>query len=815
MECSQIRMLHGVNRWSRGPVLVATLHWTDSEASQVASIEQTVISPTLPQLLPASPQTLPRLIVDVALELQRISGSPVSFGETPPDFASHSAPIIVALEEERIARAALTMACDWLDAVCAGRLFPFEERLAELKALAYDIRLGPSTSAIVRAATRRGIPFRRIGTGSLVFFGHGVHQRRVCTAETGFTSAIAETIAQDKELTRELLIALGVPVPLGRPVSDAADAWRAAQEIGLPVVVKPQYGNHGRGVATNLHTQSQVERAYALAIEEGSSILVEQYLEGDDYRLLVVGGKLVAAARREPAHVIGDGQSTITQLIERVNRDPRRSDGHGTVLSIIKLDGIALQVLAEQGMNPESVPAAGQRILIRRNANLSTGGTATDVTEMVHPLTARRAVEASQAVGLDIAGVDVVCRDITQSLESQRGGIVEVNAGPGLRMHLEPSGGSPQPVGEAIVDLLYRPGENGRVPIVLVGGGAGRGRTAATIREMLRMAGHRVGHAGSQGVQVDGEPIPHLAGMSLAATRAILGNPAVTAAVIEVDPARIEEHGLGLDAADVVVFADSEIPPPDLACSAVLVRAVQDTGAVILPAEDNHLRQLLDQIPTSTIKRILVSDQPLSAPLRSHVSTGGIGYGVQDGSVARFTGENRTRFIQASAYPFGPGTTRLAAMATADVLRIPHESLLATLPNLDAPNVPIRVLSAAGTATIVCESAVLPLVIAGIEALPHHSRSLLMLADWRDATGKPGIPASVSGAFDRLILAGGTMPNPEPGRLTETYTLPSLAEAIDLAHRLRKSDELWLVVIDSLERTLGEIAQRLQTTPPR
>ncbi len=241
-------------------------------------------------------------------------------------------------------------------------------------------------------------------------------------------------------------------------------------EIGFPVVVKPQYGNQGRGVITNLSTREQVMAAFANAREEGTSIMVEKFAPGADYRILVIGGKMVAAASREPAHVIGDGRSTITQLVEVVNRDPRRSDDHATVLTKIRLDQIALAVLSEQGFAPESVPPLGTRVLVRRNANLSTGGTAADVTDQVHPEIAARAVEAAKMIGLDIAGVDVVVDDISRPLECQGGVIVEVNAGPGLRMHLQPSSGKPRPVGEAIVDSLFGEGQSGHIPIVAVTG---------------------------------------------------------------------------------------------------------------------------------------------------------------------------------------------------------------------------------------------------------------------------------------------------------------------------------------------------------
>ena len=369
------------------------------------------------------------------------------------------------------------------------------------------MQLGPSTAAIVAAAKARGIPFRRLNSGSLIQLGQGARQRRILTAETDRTSAIAESIAQDKDLTRSLLRAVGVPVPEGRPVVDAEDAWAAAREIDAPVVVKPRYGNQGRGVATDLTTREQVMAAFANAREEGDSVVVERFAPGVDYRVLVVGRRVVAASRRDPAQVVGDGRRTIAALVEEVNRDPRRAHYHATALSKIVLDPIALGVLEEQGYRPDSVPPAGMRVLVRRNANLSTGGTATDVTDEVHPDVAARAIDAARVIGLDIAGVDIVARDISRPMEEQGGVVVEVNAGPGLRMHLHPSAGSPRPVGEAIITMMFPEGQNGRIPLVAVTGVNGKTTTTRLIAHIFRATGKTIGMTCSDGIYIDGRRI--------------------------------------------------------------------------------------------------------------------------------------------------------------------------------------------------------------------------------------------------------------------------------------------------------------------
>ncbi|MGH7136252.1 MAG: hypothetical protein ACREHD_10965, partial [Pirellulales bacterium] len=335
-----------------------------------------------------------------------------------------------------MARACLEAAQHVCIAAVDGKEVDMAAEIRRLRELGDEVRLGPSTRSIVEAARKRGIPAIRLSNGNLVQLGYGARQRRILAAETDHTSAVGETVAQDKELTRSLLRKIGVPVPIGGSPKCASEAWQIACELGLPVVVKPRYGSHGRGVATNLTTQHQVVAAWESIVREGSAVVVEQFIAGGDYRLLVVGNRLVAAARRDPPMVLGDGVRTVGQLVDAVNADPRRAEGHAAPLTKIAIDPIALEVLGEQGFLLESVPEEGQRVLIRRNGNLSTGGTATDVTAEVHPEVAARAVEAARMVGLDVAGIDILARDIRRPLEEQGGAVIEVNACPGLRMHL-------------------------------------------------------------------------------------------------------------------------------------------------------------------------------------------------------------------------------------------------------------------------------------------------------------------------------------------------------------------------------------------
>ena len=395
--------------------------------------------------------SLAHVLQAAALALQAQAGCPVTFARTTATTDAGVYQVVVEYSEEAVGRQAFENAQQLIQAALGHGSFDAAQAIADLRELDEDERMGPSTGSIVEAAVARGIPYRRLTRGSLVQFGWGSKQRRIQAAEIDSTSAVAESIGQDKDLTKRLLHAAGVPVPLGKPVDTVDEAWEVAQKVGLPVVLKPQDGNQGKGVTVNITDRAQLEEAYKNAADYGT-VMVERFLPGHDFRLLVVGDQLVAAARREPPQVLGDGENTVRALVDAVNLDPRRGEGHATSLTKIRLDDIAIARLAMQGLTPDSVPTKGERVILRNNANLSTGGTATDVTDDVHPEVAARAVAAAQMVGLHICGVDMVAETVLRPLEEQGGGFVEVNAAPGLRMHLAPSYGKPRNVGQAMVD---------------------------------------------------------------------------------------------------------------------------------------------------------------------------------------------------------------------------------------------------------------------------------------------------------------------------------------------------------------------------
>jgi len=563
MDVSRIRALRGPNLWSRHTAVEAVVTCSPQECD--LSLMPGFVD-RLRQRFPyigALPEPTSKGVVSMAhalelatLALQTHAGCKVSFSRTAaaPDAGVYQ--VVVEYTEEEVGRLALDLAIELLLATVEDKPFDAADAIARLRELDEDVRLGPSTGSIVDAAVAHGIPFRRLTQGSLVQFGWGSKQRRIQAAEVDATSAIAEGIAQDKELTKKLLHAAGVPVPIGRPVTDAEDAWAAAQAIGGAVVVKPRDGNQGKGVTVNIQTREQVMAAYHTAHHFRDDVMVERYLPGIDYRLLVVGNQLVAAARRDPPLVIGDGEQTVAQLVAEVNKDPRRGDGHATPLTKIRLDDIAVDRLREQGLTPESVPPRGMRVVLRNNANLSTGGSATDVTDEVHTDVAARAVAAAQMVGLDICGVDVVCQNVNEPLESQAGGIVEVNAAPGLRMHLSPSFGKGRNVGEAVINHMYPNGDDGRIPIVAVTGTNGKTTTVRLTSHLLKQHGWRVGMTNTDGVYVNGRQIDSGDCSGPRSARNVLMHPDADAAVFETARGGLLREGLAYDRCQVAVVTN-------------------------------------------------------------------------------------------------------------------------------------------------------------------------------------------------------------------------------------------------------------------
>ena len=568
-------VLRGPNLWTYRPVVEA---WVDigaleeSPSNTIPGFNQrlTAFLPTLAEhrcsygesggfLKRLEEGTWPAHILEhVTLELQNLAGMPGGFGKARETSQRGVYKVAVRCWHEDITRQALYFARDLVMAAIEARPFDVQAAVAQLADLADDLLPGPSTRAIVDAATAktRRIPTIRLNEGSLVQLGYGAMSRRIWTAETDTTSAIAESISKDKELTNSLLRNCGVPVPAGDVVKVKEDAWRVAEGIGLPVTVKPVDGNHGRGVSVNLSRREDIEAAFVLAQDaaRGSDVLIEQFIPGIEHRLLVIGGKLVAAARGEEAWVVGDGFSTVQQLIDaQINTDPRRGLGEDFPLNLILIrdDPTVALELSRQGLPVDAAPAAGQRILIQRNGNV-----AADCTDEVHPQTAAFAALAARIVGLDIAGVDLVAGDISQPLAAQRGALIEVNAGPGLLAHLKPASGKPRPVGEAIVNHLFPPGVDSRIPLVGVSGSHTASTVAAWLHRVLLLTGKSVGLATPQTMRLGERPLLLSAPSAWRRAQQLLTNRTLEAAVIASPPRAIVSEGLAYDRCQVGVVTD-------------------------------------------------------------------------------------------------------------------------------------------------------------------------------------------------------------------------------------------------------------------
>lgn len=603
IEFVAIRRVWPRNRWHPADALDVDLHvgWTEPpSAAAVAAIDAAL--PARREFASAGPAVAggsagdtaaaawARLLAELTLVLQSHARGPaVRFHRIESGGGAGRLRLVVEARDHQLAEACLAHAREILVTARAGSPVAVDDLLPDLVDVADDVCLGPTTLLMVHAAEARGIPWLRVSDDwSFVQLGQGARQRRIWTAETDSTSAIGESISRNKELTKRMLEAAGVPVPRGRVVSTAEEAWAAAQAVGLPVVVKPLDANHGRGVFLNLSTREEVEAAFPVARKSArsrSAVIVEQLIPGVEHRLLVVGSRMVACAQGEYIYVTGDGTNTVAALIDRqINSDARRGESAGMPNKTVHVDDwTVLAQLAQEGVTPESVPAAGRRVLVKK---IGTHGA--DVTDRVHPDFAVAAVRAARAVGLDVAGIDLVAQDITKPMLAQGAMICEVNAGPQLLVHTMPSSGPGRPVGELIVAELFPPGQSGRIPIVALMG-PGAAAAARLVEGALRAAGHVPGLACGQGKWVGGwkcDARPHV---GVTEGRDLLMAPDIDVAVVELDPADVLASGLPFDRIDCLVVTAGGPTDESAAAAEVLVRVVAPTGTIVVPAADARI----------------------------------------------------------------------------------------------------------------------------------------------------------------------------------------------------------------------------------
>src|SRR5215469_3707461 len=581
---------------------------------------------------------LGHVLEHVAIELQNIAGEAVTFGKTRSAGPAGVYTVVYeyAQRDEGIAAGelGLRLLCslsprEIRPAVTVPEGWTWPEARDEFIRFAQRRALGPSTASLVKAAESRGIPWLRLNDQSLVQLGHGRYQQRIQATVTGRTPHIAVELASDKEETNKILAGLGLPVPQQELVQSETQALRAARRMGFPVVTKPYNGNHGRGISIRLGTDEEVAHGFNVAREHSRAVVVESFLEGADHRLLVVNGELVAATRRTPGHVVGDGEHSVAQLVEIVNQDPRRGVGHEKVLTRLELDAQAEKMLERAALSADSVPEQGRIVYLRSTANLSTGGTATDVTDIIHPDNRDMAVRAVRAIGLDVGGVDFLSKDITESYRAIGGGICEVNAAPGFRMHVAPSEGTARDVAVPVIDMLFPQGAPSRVPIAAITGTNGKTTTARMLAHITKMAGYTPGLTTTDGVYIDGQRTVSGDMTGPVSARMVLADPQIDIAVLETARGGLLRAGMGVN--EVNVGAVLNVQPDHLGLKGIdtleqlaeVKRIVVEIASdcAVLNADDPLVLKMSGYTEAKNICYVTLNPEHML--VREHVRAGG------------------------------------------------------------------------------------------------------------------------------------------------------------------------------------------------
>jgi cyanophycin synthetase len=600
------------------------------------------------------------VVEHVALELTELTGIGRSHGKTRHD---HGSVYNVAIEfrAEKASTYLLEQAVKVVEALVRGRSFQLEPVIEQAKLLVADADVGPTTRAITQAAEKRGIPCRRDGTGNRIQLGYGKYLHYVQAAMTDRTSVVAVELAQDRDETKERLKRNGIPVPKGKVIYTLKEANKAADEIGRPVVVKPVNGRKGLGVSLEVGTAAEMKTAFQVAKGYSSAILIEEMFAGRNYRVVIVGGRMVAASERLLPHVTGDGISTIRDLIATENRNPLRGDGHEKPLTKIKVDSDVITHLQHAGMSLDSIPQHGEHVTLSNRSNLSTGATAQDVTDEVHPSITRMCERAARLIGLDVCGVDLVIPDIASEITS--GGVIEINASPGLRMHHFPSAGMPRDVGQAVVDAIYPPGAPSRIPIISITGTNGKTTVTRMIGHVLGTTGLCVGMTTTDGIYIEGERVVEGDTTGPQSAQVVLGDPAVEAAVLETARGGILRRGLGYDWSDIGVMtniSDDHIGQDGiktvedvLHIKSLVAERVKEGGTLILNADDEHLARLMEcqrvnRMPKKVVYFSIDENNPL---LKRHLQSGGTAYFARKKGLIEATGEIQYNLADLSRLP--------------------------------------------------------------------------------------------------------------------------------------------------------------------
>ncbi|MFL5601475.1 MAG: cyanophycin synthetase [Gemmatimonadaceae bacterium] len=712
LQVSRIRALRGPNYWRLAPVIACDVQLGSLE--QVSSADIPGFYERLTEAIPTLAEHhctrqeaggflerlregthLPHILEHVALELQSLAGCDVSFGRVVPSGDADTWWVIVAYEEEEVGLQSMRDAVKILRACIAEQPVDVEAIAEQLLSLYESVRLGPSTAAVVEEAKRRGIPVRRLNNYSLVQLGLGKNLRRIQATLSDYTSAIAVEIAQDKDDTKRVLGNIGLPVPKGDVARSFERAVEIADEIGYPVILKPLDANQGRGISGQIDNEHALHEAWNEAREFGDRIVIEQYAEGRDHRVLVINGKVVACAERIPARVTGDGSSTIAQLIERENRDPRRGVGHTKTLTKLPADERTTCFLRKQGLTLESVPQNGQVVYLRGTANLSTGGTAVDRTDEMHPDNITACEMAAGIIGLDIAGIDLLTPDISVPFRESGAVIIEVNAGPGIRMHTHPTEGTPRNVGAPIIDMLYPPGTKTTIPVIAVTGTNGKTTTVRLIAHLFRLGDNVVGFTTTDGTYLQNRLVLEGDMTGPFSANIILSNPTVDIAVLETARGGLLRAGLGFDEVDVGVVLNVSADHLGMGgintleqladVKAVVAAVVKREGHAVLNADDPLVYAMRDKSPGDIV---LFSTKPEgeSEEFEAHLTRNGIGARIENDTFVIRRGRLRIPIAPVQDVPLMLGGAAkfqreniLAAIATAYVQGMRYDDIRAGL----------------------------------------------------------------------------------------------------------------------------------------
>jgi cyanophycin synthetase len=797
---------------------------------------------------------LGHVLEHVAIELQNIAGLRVTFGKTRSTDEPGQYDVVYEYWQREEGLEAGRLGVDLLHYLLPAELRPSEAEVFDWAARRDDFirfaqrrALGPSTAALVAAARERDIPWLRLNEYSLVQLGHGKYQRRVQATVTSETRQISVEIASDKEETNRILGDLGLPVPTQRLVYSVEEAQRAADRIGYPVVVKPLSANHGRGVSINLRDAEQVAGAFEQARTHRRSVIVESFVEGFDHRMLVVDGELVAVAKRVPGHVVGDGKHTIEELVEELNLDPRRGIGHEKVLTRIEFDGQAERLMGLEGLSRESVPKEGQIAYLRSTGNLSTGGTAVDVTDIVHPDNRGMAMRAARAIGLDVAGVDFLTPDIARSYKEVGGAICEVNAAPGFRMHVAPSEGAPRDAAGPVMEMLFPPGSPSRIPIATITGTNGKTTTARMLAHVIKLKGHTVGLATTDGVYIDGRLTVEGDMTGPIAAQMVLRDPTIDMAVMETARGGLLRAGMGYQKSAVGACLNVQADHlglrgvntlEDLAEVKRIVIEVAE-GTAVLNADDPLCLEMADHSKAERVCYVTIN--PGHELVRAHIEAGGravvLEHGIQGHMITLYDGGAHmplllTRMIPATLDGRAIHNVQNAMFASAIAysLGLTLEDIRHGLRTFDASffqapgrmNVfdghPFKVILDYGH-----NPSAIAVMRATVAAMPVSGRRIVVLAapgDRRDEDIREAARAA-AGGFDLYILRRDDnlrgREQDEVPRLLEEELLaagigperirivPEEADAVEAALQEANEGDLVLIFGDDISRTWKQI----------